>query len=161
MTNPVDNLGPAAGTWAWSLQREIDNLHRLIETRYSELSARIDRVVSATEYNADKRATDQLYTTMLDRFSGLDKDVEIFKREVTDRLESLRVEYDADIDKVAMLLNSEKSTREAERLEDMKKITSAYEKAEDARQSKKQWIYAAILVPILIALIPLFLTYLG
>lgn len=155
MTNPMENLGPAAGTWAWSLQREMDTLHRLIETRYSELSTRIDKVVSSTEYNADKRATEQLRTNLVERLGDVDKEVELFKRDTIDRLDAIRKEHDADLDKVGLLLNTEKSTREAERIEDLKKIGEAYEKAEEARTAKRQWIIAAILVPLLAVLVPI------
>ncbi len=150
MTNPIDT-GPASGTWAWAIQREIDNLQKTMETRYSELSARIERVVSGTEYNADKRALDQQHTALLDKIGSIDKDVEIFKREFHDRLELLRKEHDADLDKVGLLLDTEKKTREADRKEDQQ----ALEDTANAQIEKKRWLIAAVMIPIAIALIPL------
>lgn len=150
MTNPIDT-GPASGTWAWAIQREIDNLQKTMETRYSELSARIERVVSGTEYNADKRALDQQHTALLDKIGNIDKDVEIFKREFHDRLELLRKEHDADLDKVGLLLDTEKKTREADRKEDQQ----ALEATASAQIEKKRWLVAAVMIPIAIALIPL------
>lgn len=155
MTNPMDTLGPAAGTWAWSLQREMDNLHRLIETRYSELSTRIDKVVSSTEYSADKRTSEQQYMSVVERLSDVDKEVELFKRDTADRLEAIRKEHDADIDKVGLLLNTEKSTRESERLEDLKQVAVAHEMADAARVDKKRWLMASVVIPVLIMAIPL------
>lgn len=150
MTNPIET-GPASGTWAWAIQREIDNLQKTVDSRYAELSSRIDRVVSGTEYNADKRALDQQHTAVLDKISNLDKDVEIFKREFQDRLEVLRKEHDADLDKVGLLLDTEKKTREADRKEDRE----ALEATANAQIEKKRWLVAAIMVPIAIALIPM------
>ncbi len=151
MTNPMETSGPASGTWAWAIQREIDNLQKTMEARYSELSQRIDRVVSSTEYNADKRAQEQQHTAVLDKISGLDKDVEIFKRDFSDRLEVLRKDHDADIDKVGLLLDTEKKTREADRKEDQQ----ALEMTANAQIEKKRWLIAAIMVPIAIAMVPL------
>ncbi|WPH58298.1 hypothetical protein SEA_LUCKYSOCKE_62 [Streptomyces phage LuckySocke] len=150
MTNPIDT-GPASGTWAWAIQREIDNLQKTMESRYSELSQRIDRVVSGTEYNADKRAQEQQHTALLDRIGSIDKDVEIFKRDFSDRLEVLRKDHDADIDKVGLLLDTEKKTREADRKEDRQAI----EDTANAQIEKKRWLIAAVMIPIAIALIPL------
>lgn len=150
MTNPMETSGPASGTWAWAIQREIDNLQKTMESRYSELSQRIDRVVSSTKYNADKRAQEQQYTTLLDRIGNIDKDVEIFKRDFSDRLEVLRKDHDADIDKVGLLLDTEKKTREADRKEDQQ----ALEATTNAQIEKKRWLVAAIMVPIAIALVP-------
>ena len=155
MTNPMENLGPAAGTWAWSLQREMDTLHRLIETRYSELSTRIDKVVSSTEYSADKRTAEQQHMSLVERLGDMDKEVELFKRDTSERLETIRKEHDVDIDKVGLLLNTEKSTREAERLEDLKKVAAAHESADSARVEKKRWLTASVVIPVLVMLIPL------
>lgn len=155
MTNPMDNLGPAAGTWAWSFQREMDNLHRLIETRYAELSTRIDKVVSSTEYSADKRAAEQQHMSLVSRLGDMDKEVQLFKRDTNEKLEILRKEHDADIDKVGLLLNTEKSTREAERIEDLKEVAAAHEMADAARVEKKRWLTASIVVPVLVMLVPL------
>lgn len=151
MTNPMETSGPASGTWAWAIQREIDNLQKTMESRYAELSSRIDRVVSSTEYNADKRALDNQHTAVLDKISGLDKDVELFKRDFNDRLEVLRKDHDADIDKVGLLLDTEKKTREADRKEDQQ----ALEATANAQIEKKRWLIAAILIPVAIALLPL------
>lgn len=155
MTNPMENLGPAAGTWAWSLQREMDTLHRLIETRYAELSTRIDKVVSSTEYNADKRTSEQQHMGLVERVADVDKEVELFKRDTIDRLDTIRKEHDVDIDKVGLLLNTEKSTREAERIEDLKKLALAHEAANDARVEKKRWLLASVVIPVLIMVLPL------
>ncbi len=150
MTNPLET-GPASGTWAWAIQREIDNLQKTVESRYSELNSRIDRVVSGTEYNADKRAAEQQHTGLIDRLSLIDKDVELFKRDINDRLEVLRKDHDADIDKVGLLLDTEKKTREADRKEDRQ----ALEETANAQIEKKRWLIAAIMVPIAIAMIPI------
>lgn len=151
MTNPMETSGPASGTWAWAIQREIDNLQKTMESRYSELSQRIDRVVSGTEYNADKRAQEQYAAAVLDRINGIDKDVEIFKRDFSDRLEVLRKDHDADIDKVGLLLDTEKKTREADRKEDQQ----ALETTANAQIEKKRWLIAAVMIPIAIAMVPL------
>lgn len=153
MTNPIDT-GPASGTWAWAVQREIDNLQRTMESRHAELAARIDRVVSSTEYSADKRAAEQQYRTLLERLGGIDKDVELFKRDFTDRLEALRKEHDTDIDKVGLLLDTEKKTREADRREDHKSLEEDRERAASAQVEKKRWLIAAVLIPTLVALVP-------
>lgn len=150
MTNPIET-GPASGTWAWAIQREIDNLQKTIESRYAELSSRIDRVVSSTEYNADKRALDNQHTAVLDKISSLDKDVELFKRDFHDRLEVLRKDHDADIDKVGLLLDTEKKTREADRKEDRQ----ALDDTTNAQVEKKRWLIAAVMIPIAIAMVPL------
>lgn len=154
MTNPMET-GPASGTWAWAIQREIDNLQKTLDTRYAELSSRIDRVVSATEYNADKRAAEQQTTTLLERITGIDKDVEIFKREVNDRLEILRKEHDSDIDKVGLLLDTEKKTREADRREDLRNAEDEKDRVASSQVEKKRWLIAAVLIPTMVALVPL------
>lgn len=161
MTNHMENLGPAAGTWAWSLQREMDTLHRLIETRYSELSARIDKVVSSTEYSADKRTAEQQHMSLVERLGDMDKEVELFKRDTAERLDAIRKEHDTDIDKVGLLLNTEKNTREAERIEDLKQVAEAHEKADAARTDRKRWLLASIVIPVLVMLIPLVWTLKG
>lgn len=154
MTNPMET-GPASGTWAWAIQREIDNLQKTLDTRYAELSSRIDKVVSATEYNADKRASEQHTSSLLERITGIDKDVEFFKREVNDRLEILRKEHDTDIDKVGLLLDTEKKTREADRKEDLRNAEEERERAASAQVEKKRWLVAAVLIPTMVALVPL------
>jgi hypothetical protein len=151
MTNPLET-GPASGTWAWAIQREIDNLQKTLESRYAELSSRIERVVSSTEYNADKRANDQVYTTFVEKLNSIDKDLEIFKREFNDRLEILRKDHEVDLDKVGLLLDTEKKTREADRKEDQKALDEEKERNLSARIEKKRWLIAAVIVPLALAL---------
>lgn len=143
MTIPMDNTGPPAGTWAWAIQREIDNLQRTNEARYAELATRIDRVVSATEYGADKRAADQQHRALLERLSGVEKDIEILKKELIDRIDSLRKDHDSDVDKVVLLLDTEKNTREEE---------------ENKRKDKHRWLIAAVLIPTILVIAQIIVT---
>lgn len=143
MTLPMDNTGPPSGTWAWAIQREIDNLQRTNEARYAELATRIDRVVSATEYGADKRAADQQHRALLERLSGVEKDIEILKKELIDRIDSLRKDHDSDVDKVVLLLDTEKNTREEE---------------ENKRRDKHRWLIAAVMIPIVLVIAQIIVT---
>ncbi|APC46426.2 hypothetical protein HWB05_gp163 [Streptomyces phage BRock] len=139
----MDNTGPPSGTWAWAIQREIDNLQRTNEARYAELATRIDRVVSATEYGADKRAADQQHRALLERLSGVEKDIEILKKELIDRIDSLRKDHDSDVDKVVLLLDTEKNTREEE---------------ENKRRDKHRWLIAAVMIPIVLVIAQIIVT---
>lgn len=143
MTLPMDNTGPPSGTWAWAIQREIDNLQRTNEARYAELATRIDRVVSSTEYGADKRAADQQHRALLERLSGVEKDIEILKKELTDRIDSLRKDHDSDVDKVILLLDTEKNTREEE---------------ENKRRERHRWLIAAVMIPIVLVIAQIIVT---
>lgn len=143
MTIPMDNTGPPTGTWAWAIQREIDNLQRTNEARYAELTTRIDRVVSATEYGADKRAADQQHRALLERLSGVEKDLEIMRKEFNDRMESARKDHDSDVDKVVLLLDTERNTREED---------------ETKRQERQRWLIAAVMVPIILVVVQIIVT---
>lgn len=155
MTNPIDNYGSGTGAWAWTIQREMDNLHRLIEDRYTELSSRLDKVVGSAEYAADNRTRESQRTDLLERISNLDEDVEDFRREIYDKIDDLRREFDADIEKVASILEMEKKNREETVLREKLENAQAQENARAARAEKRKWIIASILIPVLVALIPI------
>lgn len=155
MTNPIDNYGPGSGTWAWTIQREMDNLHRLIEDRYAELSTRLDKVVGSAEYAADNRTKDSQRTDLLERLSNLDEDVEDFRREIYDKIDDLRKEFDMDIEKVASILEMEKKNREETVLREKLENAKAKEDARAATAEKRKWIIATILIPVLVAIIPI------
>lgn len=155
MTNPIDNYGPVTGAWAWTIQREMDNLHRLIEDRYTELSSRLDKVVGSAEYAADNRTRESQRSDVLARISDLDDDVESFRREIYDKLDDLRREFDTDIEKVANILEMEKKNREETVLREKLENAQAQESARAAKAEKRKWIIASILIPVLVALIPI------
>lgn len=154
MTNPLE-ASTASVAWAWAIQRELDNLQKTINSRYAELSVRLDKVVSSTEYIADKRAEDQQHSLLLDRVNSLSRDVELFKRNFNERLESIRREHDIDIDKIGLLLDAEKKTREADRKEDHKEWEDDKERASLAQVEKKRWLIAAVILPTVLALVSL------
>ena len=133
MTTQPDINGPATGTWAWAVQRELDSLQRTMEQRYTELATRMDKVVSATEYGADKRAAAQQQVATIEKLTDLEKDIQIHNKDVSDSIERLRI-----------LISDEKKTRERERKEDQEK-----------KQAQNRYIISAILLPIIITIIQL------
>lgn len=137
MTTQPDINGPATGTWAWAVQRELDSLQRTMEQRYTELATRIDKVVSTTEYGADKRAAAQQQVSTIEKLTDLERDIQLFKKDADDKIEKLRV-----------ALVAEKDTRERERKEDQEK-----------KQAQTRWMVSVILIPIIITIVQLIGTF--
>lgn len=144
MTQPDPNA-PSNGTWSWAVQRELDGLQRSIDQRLIELSGRVDKSVSSTEYTADKRGSDLERQGLREKIADVDKDLEAFKADIRRTLDGSRIDNLTEHARLEKLITDEVARRLAQREED-----------ERARRSNLRWIIGIVIIPVIMIIVTIF-----
>jgi hypothetical protein len=76
MTMQPDPNASFNGMWSWAVQRELDGFQKTMDNKFSELTNRIDKVVSSIEYAADKRSSDIQLANLIEHISEIKTDLE-------------------------------------------------------------------------------------
>ena len=130
--------------WSGAVQRELDALQRSTDVRFVEFAARLDKLLTLTEYQADNRGSEIRLSTLNEKTRDNEQDLDQAKRELRESVESLRREILAERARSEAALERE--------IEDRKEQHSTYlaEKKEQFR-----WFISLVMIPIGIALVDL------
>ena len=131
-------------TWSGAVQRELDGLHRNVETRFTEFSSRLDKLLTLTEYYADKRSSDIRFENLTEKVDDSENDIADLKRELRDSFESLRRDILAERQRYEGAIDHETETRQNE-----------YKGFIKARQEQFRWLVSMVMIPLVIAVVDL------
>lgn len=134
-------------TWSGAVQRELDGLQRNVETRFTEFSSRLDKYLTLTEYQADKRSADIRFDNLNEKVDDSENDIESLRHELRDSFESLRREILAERQRYETAISNEATTRQTQH--------TGYIKA---RQEQFRWLMSMVMIPIAIAIVDLLAT---
>lgn len=134
-------------TWSGAVQRELDGLQRSVETRFTDFSSRLDKFLTLTEYQADKRSSDIRFDNLNEKVDDTEQDIEDIKRELRDSFESLRREILAERQRYETAISNEATTRQTQH--------TGYIKA---RQEQFRWLMSMVMIPLAIAIVDLLAT---
>lgn len=135
---------PETPTWSGAVQRELDGLQRNVETRLTDFSSRLDRLLTLTEYDADKRSLELRFSTVNDKLDDGETDLHELKTELRDSFQSLRRDIAVERERYDAAINREKEARETQH--------KAYIQS---RQDQFRWLLSMVMIPIAIALVQL------
>ena len=141
MTTPPEN------TWSGAVQRELDGLHRNVESRFTDFSSRLDKLLTLTEYYADKRSSDIRFDNLNEKVDDSENEIADLKRELRDSFESLRRDILAERQRYEDALEHETETRQNE-----------YKSFIKARQEQFRWLVSMVMIPLAIAIVDLLTT---
>lgn len=133
--------------WSGAVQRELDGLHRNVETRFTDFSSRLDKYLTLTEYQADKRAEEIRFANFNEKVEDSEQDIEGLRRELRDSFESLRREILAERQRYETAIDHEAETRQTQH--------TGYIKA---RQEQFRWLMSMVMIPLAIAIVDLLAT---
>lgn len=119
--------------WSGAVQRELDG----VNTRFAEFSTRLDKLLTLTEYQSDKRVVDIRFENLNEKVDDNEKDIEKLKEDVRQSFQQLRNE-------VFTALQAES--------EDRKKAMKEFI---EAKKSQFRWLVSMVMIPIGIALVEL------
>jgi hypothetical protein len=135
---------PETPTWSGAVQRELDGLQRNVETRFTDFSSRLDRLLTLTEYYADKRSSDIQFSNLNEKVEDSEHDIENIKRDLRESLESLRRDIQAERERYEQAIGRETNARQTQHTGYLK-----------ARQEQFRWLMAMVMIPIAIAVVDL------
>jgi hypothetical protein len=141
MTQPDPNA-PSSGSWSWAVQRELDGLQRSIDQRLSDMTNQITKLVSITEYLADKRGLDLELRGLREKIVDVEKDLETFKADVRRALDEFRRDNSLDHARLERAIAEEVSARHTER------ITES-----NSRRSTLRWVIGIVIIPVVMIVV--------
>lgn len=126
---------PDGQAWSGAVQRELDGLQRNVDTRFTDISNRLDRLLTLTEYNADRRVDDLKFSNLNEKLHDNETDLHTAQTELRESLNSLRTE---------VLIALAKETEERKR---------SIKEYIDAKKSQFRWWVSMVMIPVTIALV--------
>lgn len=135
---------PNAPDWSGAVQRELDSLQRIVDTRFVDFSSRLDRLLTLTEYYADKRSSDIRFDNANEKIDDNETDISALKLDLRNSFEALRHDIMEERNRYERAVDKETTDR--------KKQHNDYLKA---RQSQFRWLVSMVMIPITIAIIDL------
>lgn len=138
---------PETQTWSGAVQRELDALQRNVETRFTDFSSRLDKLLTLTEYYADKRSSDIRFENLNEKVEDSEHDIDDLRREIRDSFESLRRDLTAERERYEQAIGRETNERQTQHTGYLK-----------ARQEQFRWLMSMVMIPIAIAIVDLMVT---
>lgn len=135
---------PETQTWSGAVQRELDGLQRNVETRFTDFSSRLDKLLTLTEYYADKRSSDIQFSNLNEKVEDSEQDIDDLKRELRDSFDSLKRDIQAERERYEQSIGRETTARQTQHTGYLK-----------ARQEQFRWLMSMVMIPIAIALVDL------
>jgi chromosome segregation ATPase len=135
---------PEIPTWSGAVQRELDGLQRNVETRFTDFSSRLDKLLTLTEYYADKRSADIRFDNLKEKVDDSETDIESLKRELRQSFESLRQDILKERERYEAAITNETDARQTE-----------HRGYIAARQSQFRWLVSMVMIPIAVAIVDL------
>lgn len=134
--------------WGWSDRREIDNRLIIAEQHLNDLTNRLDRLLSVSEYNADKRTSEVITHTLQDKLAELEVKVREFVKEQRELVIAIRREIAQGDENLHQEILQEAASRRKQQEEEHK-----------ARQSQMRFLVSVILVPTVLAVVQLLMSH--
>lgn len=119
--------------WSGAVQRELDGLQRSVDQRFADFSNRLDKLLTLTEYYADKRGLDLRFTNINEKLEDSENDLRLLATEVRQSLADLR-----------NAISNEGKERD-----------KAFTKVADERKSQFRWLVSMVMIPIAVAIVDL------
>lgn len=119
--------------WSGAVQRELDGLQRSVDQRFTDFSNRLDKLLTLTEYYADKRGLDLRFTNINEKLEDSENDLRLLATEVRQSLADLR-----------NAISNEGKERD-----------KAFTKVADERKSQFRWLVSMVMIPIAVAIVDL------
>jgi len=135
---------PNTPNWSEAVQRELDSLQRNVDTRFVDFSSRLDRLLTLTEYYADKRSSDIRFENINEKIEDTESDIEALRLDLRNSFESLRRDLMKERNRYEASLNKETTERKKEHSDYLK-----------SRQSQFRWLISMVMIPITIAIVDL------
>lgn len=135
---------PNAPNWSEAVQRELDSLQRNVDTRFVDFSSRLDRLLTLTEYYADKRSSDIRFENINEKIEDTENDITALRLDLRNSFESLRRDLMKERNRYETSLNKETTERKKEHSDYLK-----------SRQSQFRWLISMVMIPITIAIVDL------
>jgi hypothetical protein len=127
---------PDVQAWSGAVQRELDGLQRNTDLRFADLSAHLDKLLTLTEYAADKRSLDLRFDNLAERAHDSERDLESVKSEVKESFNLLRKE-----------IMTERTAREKQHSDFLAE-----------KKSQFRWLVSMVMIPIGIAIVTLIMS---
>lgn len=134
-------------TWSGAVQRELDGLQRNVDTRFTDFSNRLDKLLTLTEYSADKRASDIRFDNLNEKVDDSEQDIEDLKRDLRTSVESLRRDILLERERYEAAIEHETQARQDE-----------YKSFIKARQEQFRWLVSMVMIPLALAIVDLLTT---
>jgi hypothetical protein len=135
---------PETPSWSGAVQRELDGLQRNVETRLTDFSSRLDKLLTLIEYDADKRSLELRFSTVNDKLEDGEDDLLALKAELREALQGLRQDITAERVRYEAAINRETTARETQ-----------HKSYIASRQDQFRWLLSMVMIPIAIALVQL------
>jgi hypothetical protein len=119
--------------WSGAVQRELDGLQRSVDQRFTDFSNRLDKLLTLTEYYADKRGLDLRFTNINEKLEDSENDLRQLATEVRQSLADLRT-----------AISNEGKERD-----------KSFTKLIDERKSQFRWLVSMVMIPIAVAIVDL------
>lgn len=133
--------------WSGAVQRELDGLQRNVDIRFTDFTSRLDKLLTLTEYYADKRSSDIRFDNLNEKVDDSEQDIETLKRDLRDSFESLRRDLLLERERYEAAIGHESQTRQNE-----------YQSFIKARQEQFRWLVSMIMIPLALAIVDLLTT---
>jgi Zn-dependent M32 family carboxypeptidase len=130
--------------WSGAVQRELDAVQRNTELRFTDFANRLDKLLTLTEYYADKRLSETRFDNLHEKVEDSEHDIDSLRTELRNSIESLRRDILAERTRSETALNAEKQERKTEQAEYV-----------SARKELFRWVVSMIMIPIALALVSL------
>jgi seryl-tRNA synthetase len=124
---------PEPQAWSGAVTRELDG----VQTRFNDFSNRLDKLLTLTEYHADRRVDDLKFANLSEKIDDNETDLQTIHRELRESFATLKHEVQTAL------------TRETdERNRSIKEYI-------DAKKSQFRWLVSMVMIPLGIALVEL------
>lgn len=141
MNTPAENT-----SWSTAVQRELDGLQRSVDSRFLDFSNRLDKSLTITEYNSDKRLVDLQLHTLEGKLDDNESDFEYLRTELRNLVAELRKE-----------LAAERARNEAALTKEIENRQEEHKTYVQQRQALFRWTVSMVMIPIVLTLVQLFL----
>jgi hypothetical protein len=123
--------------WSGAVQRELDGLQRSVDARFADIYTRLDKLLTLTEYRADKRVTEIQMQGINEKIDDNETDIARVHNELREALTALRHELTAAL---------------ASETDDRKKT---FKEFLDAKKAQFRWLVSMVMIPLGIAIVDL------
>lgn len=127
--------------WSGAVQRELDGLQRSVDARFTDVISRLDKLLTLTEYHADKRVIEIQLNGLNEKIDDNETDIARVHNEFKEALNALRHEL------IAALGNE---------TEERKK---SFKEFVDAKKAQFRWLVSMVMIPLGIAIADLLILH--
>lgn len=126
---------PENTSWSGAVQRELDSVQRSVDSRFADLTNRLEKLLTLTEYNSDKRLSELQFRNLQEKIDDVESAIVELRREVI----------------------AERTRYENALAEEVRNRQTEHNTYIQQRQQYFRWTVSMVMIPIAIALVQLFL----